>query len=162
MEYYDIISIIGTRDETQYQIAVMGSILLFVLNLLFAAMLLIYLANHDYKIITEVWAAVLMLVIAFGCFMGLAILYTCTLNSVAYFNLRTVCLEVIALYLAAMTIVGLWVSLESLTDETHRQLFKLVAIPFVIEYVVYLVVVFAFYNMHPVISYQPAPQAATP
>lgn len=157
MDSYDTIGL-SIRDETQYLIAIIGSSALFLVSLIFAAMLLLYLANNDYKIITETIAAILMVLIAFGCFMGLAILYTSTLNQVAYYELRHVALQVIAVYLTLLTIMGLWVLIQSMTEASHWELFKLVAIPYAIEYVLYLVVVFAFYNMYSGASYNVGPE----
>jgi len=149
------------RNENLYQICVYGSIGRFILNLNFAYMELFYLSSHNYEIITELIAVVLLVVIAFGCFMSLATLYTVTLNEIAYHHLRPTCLAIAGVYLSALSVAIIWVLIQSMESTHHWELFKLILWPFLLEFVSYIVVAYAFHNLHSVavpVQYVMVPQ----
>ena len=138
------------RNETLYHMCLYGSILLFLLNMVYTVMLFDFLMIHQYDVIHEMAAVTLIVLISFGCFVALATLYTITLNEIAYHHLRSTCLSLIWVYLGAIVLEGLWVAIYSFSSENHAKLFWLLFWPSIGEGVVYFAVSYAFYYMHDV------------
>ena len=140
------------RNDTMYALALYGSVLLFLLNIFYAALMLFYIIDHDYSVITESIAVLLMVMISFGCFVGLATLYTVTLNDEAYHKLRPVCLTLIWVYLGLITFEGGASLIYSFSSERHQKLFWLLFWPSMGEYAVYFGAFYGFYHLHSVLT----------
>ena len=137
-----------SRNESLYNLCLFGSIGMFLLNLLYIFLLFSFVMKHDYTVITEIIASVIMVFIAFGCFVSLATLYSVTMNEHSYHYLRPVCLTLTGSYLAILTIAGLGVLIESMTNVKYWELFTIIIWPVVGEYVIYMVVAYSFYNLY--------------
>ena len=147
------------RNENMYLLSLWGSILLFLMNLSFGAYLLFYLVDHDYKVISENAAVTLMVIISLGCFVGLATLYSITMNEQAYHALRPVSLTLIWIFLGAIVFETCWSLVYSISSPAHAALLKLLIIPTIIEGIVYFGVFYGFYHLHTIqTSYMIVPQ----
>ncbi len=139
-----------SRNETLYHMCFYGSIALFLLNVFYIYLLLFYIAEHDYSIITEYVAVILITLIAFGCFVALATLYTITLNEQAYHHLRPFNMIFVWAYLGCITLLSVWALIYSFSSENHKKLFWHLFWPAIGEYIVYYAVFHSFHHMHDV------------
>ena len=154
---------VGQRNETLYQLCFWGSIIMFFMNVLFAFLLLSFIDGHDYSIISEWIAVILMVLISFACFVSLAMLYTITMNEQSYHALRNVCLVIAGAYLAALSMGSMALLILSMNGGTHHwELFKLTVVPVICEFAVYLTTAYSFYNMYPIKSYFLVPAVSQP
>ncbi len=155
---------VRNKDPTLYTLCIIGNILLFALNLTYLILLLFYIADHDYSIVTEWMAAIFTVAISFGCFAALATLYTAAFNEQAYHDLRKVCLDLAGVFVGILIITPLFLLIESMSpgNEHYWKLYELIIWPVVGEVVMYLAAAYAFYNMYklsvPYVRLQSIPQ----
>ncbi len=131
------------RDETLYHVCLWGSVIMFFMNTIFIYMLLIYIDDHDYSIITEVMSVVLTVLIAFGCFYSLSIIYTITMKEHAYNALKEVGLMISGIYLVSMTVISLIIMVKG-----EWTLFQLLLWESIFEYAVTIAVAYSFHNLY--------------
>jgi len=142
---------VSARDQDLYCTCLLSSILMFIINLAYVYILLFFIADHDYVIITEYIAVALVILISFSMFVALSTLYTITMNEHAYVYLKDVCLGMAGAYLTTLTIGMIALLILSMDQESshHWDLFKMLIWPVSIEYVVYITAAYSFYNMYP-------------
>eukprot|EP00830_Metopus_es_P020029 TRINITY_DN775_c0_g1_i2.p1 TRINITY_DN775_c0_g1~~TRINITY_DN775_c0_g1_i2.p1 ORF type:complete len:166 (+),score=7.52 TRINITY_DN775_c0_g1_i2:64-561(+) len=137
------------RNETLFTLCIWSSIIMFLLNIGYAIILFMYLETHEYHIITEHIAVVLALLITLALFVSLTTIYTITLGEHGYHDLKEPYLGFAAAFLVLITLLTLWVLIESMGTTTHAwELFKLIIWPVLGEYIVYIAAAYSFYNLY--------------
>ena len=153
------VPVLQNKNPTMYTICVISSILQFACNMIFLILMLLYLDGHPYDVITEWMAMHFTLVLTWGLFISLAILYTVTMNEQAYHDLRTACLVLAALYGADVLITSIWLLLEWISGMEHSgKLLALVIWPMLVMIALYGVTWYTFHFIYtPVMGFIPVP-----
>ncbi len=152
------------KDQTMYTICVISAISQFITNMIFLIVMLLYLDGHPYDVITEWMAMHLTLVLTWGLFISLAILYTVTMNEQAYHDLRTACLVLAAIYGADVLITSIWFLLEWMSGvENSGKLLALVIWPMLSMIALYGITSYTFHFIYKtVMGFMPVPTNASP
>ena len=139
----------NARDPTLYCLCIAGSIIMFIMNVIYAMILLTFITDHKYDVLTEVMTVILTLLITFAIFIAIATLYTVTLNWDAYHDLKETYLTLAGLYLAGICLYPLWILVKSWGGDVKAAAeFSLIIWPAIGEYIVYLTVAYSFYNLY--------------
>eukprot|EP00831_Metopus_contortus_P054771 TRINITY_DN4616_c0_g1_i2.p2 TRINITY_DN4616_c0_g1~~TRINITY_DN4616_c0_g1_i2.p2 ORF type:complete len:135 (-),score=9.35 TRINITY_DN4616_c0_g1_i2:47-451(-) len=109
-----------------------------------------YIADHDYKVITETFAVMIVVMMTIGVFVALATLYTITLNKDAYVHIRHLFLYISGGYLALIVIFLLYLLIQAIgtTDSNHWKLFKILILPSLGECGAFDAITYGFYYLY--------------